>query len=142
MWHWSVNIPFLITRPHRPTLPSHSIAAGVPPLRGDDAPSVSITANNCNRHKATPCLLIPPPQAFRRYAALVHGRLSPKYGAATHWAKLEVPQDGAELAAARAALAARFPLAEFNAARAEVDPKNVLANSWLDTLVGGSRISA
>ncbi|KIY97008.1 hypothetical protein MNEG_10953 [Monoraphidium neglectum] len=81
--------------------------------------------------------------AFKRYAALVEDRLMPRYGASWHWAKIEPPTDGGDAAAAaarlahmQAALAARFPLDELNAARARLDPKNILANNMFDTLLG------
>ncbi len=46
-----------------------------------------------------------PPQthSFKRYAALVTEQLVPKYKAAEHWAKIELPED----ARARAAMVAR-----------------------------------
>jgi L-galactono-1,4-lactone dehydrogenase len=83
------------------------------------------------------------PRRFKRYAALVEDRLMPRYGASWHWAKIEPPTDGGDAAAAaarlahmQAALAARFPLDELNAARARLDPKNILANNMFDTLLG------
>lgn len=43
---------------------------------------------------------------------LVDDKLAPRYNGATHWAKLEVPAEGTELAKLRARLAARFPVAK------------------------------
>jgi L-galactono-1,4-lactone dehydrogenase len=77
-------------------------------------------------------------KAFReRYAgALVERRMMPRYGAAWHWAKIEPPQGAEDLARMRGALARRYPLDRFNAARAELDPKNVLGNALVDGLLG------
>jgi L-galactono-1,4-lactone dehydrogenase len=61
----------------------------------------------------------------------------PAYNAAWHWAKIERPSGNpARLAAMRSALAARFPLQAFNAARARLDPHNILGNELLDELLG------
>lgn len=54
----------------------------------------------------------------------------PRYGGVPHWAKLEVERLGADRA--RQMLAQRFPLEKFNAARARLDPKNILSNHMLD----------
>jgi hypothetical protein len=51
---------------------------------------------------------------FKQYAGMVQDKLMPQYGASWHWAKIEVPEDAARLAAMRAALAERFPLQRFN----------------------------
>ncbi|PSC76820.1 L-galactono-1,4-lactone dehydrogenase isoform A [Micractinium conductrix] len=74
--------------------------------------------------------------SFRQYAGLVSRELTPKYNAAEHWAKIEAPEDPADLAAMQARLAARYPLAAFNAARRRLDPRNVLGSPKLDTLLG------
>ena len=68
--------------------------------------------------------------SFDRYAQLVERELLPKYGAVPHWAKLEVDRMGPEVARQR--LAERFPVERFNAARTELDPKNILSNKMLD----------
>jgi L-galactono-1,4-lactone dehydrogenase len=60
----------------------------------------------------------------------------PRYNATWHWAKIEPPEDPKRLAAMRAALASRFPLEQFNAQRARLDPDNILGNKLLDQLVG------
>jgi L-galactono-1,4-lactone dehydrogenase len=73
---------------------------------------------------------------------MVEDKLMPKYNASWHWAKIEPPADPDPAAAAarlgrmRAALAARFPLARFSAARRELDPKNILGNAMFDALLG------
>lgn len=73
---------------------------------------------------------------FADYAGLVQDQLMPGYGATWHWAKIEPPADPARLAAMKAALAARFPLEQFNAYRARFDPENILGNRLLDQLLG------
>lgn len=61
--------------------------------------------------------------------------LVPKFGAVEHWAKIEVPaMSDAELAAARARLAKRYPVEKFAAARRRLDPKNILGNETVDAL--------
>jgi L-galactono-1,4-lactone dehydrogenase len=79
-------------------------------------------------------------KAFRtRYAArVVEKQMMPRYGAAWHWAKIEPPStgDAGDLRRMRLALARRYPLAEFNALRGELDPKNVLGNELVDGLIG------
>ncbi len=52
---------------------------------------------------------------FRAYTSLVSTRLAPRFNAAWHWAKLEVPRSSGELKAVRARLAARFPLKQVRA---------------------------
>jgi L-galactono-1,4-lactone dehydrogenase len=71
--------------------------------------------------------------SFKRYAAVVERELMPRFGAVEHWAKLEVPEGDPEaVERLRARLAARYPLAEFAAARARLDPRNVLGNALVD----------
>lgn len=73
--------------------------------------------------------------AFVEYGRLVERQLMEKYSAVHHWAKLEQPLDGEDLKRRRALLAARYPLSAFAAARARVDPKNILGNGLVDTLL-------
>eukprot|EP00899_Mesostigma_viride_P000967 jgi/Mesvir1/10871/Mv14212-RA.1 len=70
---------------------------------------------------------------FREYGKLVRAR-GRDYALATHWAKLEVPEDAGELAELRASITKRFPVEEFARARKELDPKGVLSNTWVDAL--------
>lgn len=63
-------------------------------------------------------------------------KLMPAYNATCHWAKIEPPADPQRLAAMRSALAQRFPLQQFNAHRARLDPDNILGNQLLDGLIG------
>lgn len=73
--------------------------------------------------------------SFRQYAALVERELTRKYGAAEHWAKIELPSDPGAAAALRARVAARYPVAEFAAARRRLDPHNILGNELVDALL-------
>lgn len=73
--------------------------------------------------------------SFRQYASLVEREVMAKYGATEHWAKIEVPSDPAELPAVQARLAARYPLAAFNAARRRLDPHNILGSPMMDALL-------
>ena len=57
-----------------------------------------------------------------------------EFGAVEHWAKVEAMHDNARTAKLRERLSARFPVAEFNAARRALDPKNILANDVVDAL--------
>ena len=70
--------------------------------------------------------------AFAAYASVVEGRLGPAYGATEHWAKIEPGR--LDLGAARMRLAARFPASRFAAARAALDPKNVMGNALVDAV--------
>jgi L-galactono-1,4-lactone dehydrogenase len=81
-------------------------------------------------------------KAFKQYGALVEKHLLGKYGAVEHWAKIEVPylHDGKSpdkntVAAMKARLGKKYPLKEFNAARKRLDPKNILGNDLVDTLL-------
>jgi len=63
----------------------------------------------------------------------VEGKLLQKYKGVPHWAKLEVDRMGKE--SARKLLADRFPVAKFNAARDQLDPKNILSNDMMDVVL-------
>lgn len=80
----------------------------------------------------------PPPHrpghSFKRYRTLVSEALFDKYDAVEHWAKVEPPEDAAELEALRQRLGRRFPVAAFQAARRRLDPKNILSNDWVNAL--------
>jgi len=74
-------------------------------------------------------------KGFREYAKLQLAAGRP-WGAQEHWAKIEAPADADELAAKRAWLERRYPLAAFRAARRRLDPKNILGSEHLDALLG------
>jgi L-galactono-1,4-lactone dehydrogenase len=83
--------------------------------------------------------------AFKQYGSLVEKHLLNKYGAVEHWAKIEVPflkdddgktvVDKKTVAAMKARLGKIYPLEKFNAARKKLDPKNILGNDLVDTLL-------
>ena len=74
--------------------------------------------------------------AFKKYAYLERDALMTKYQATEHWAKIEIPDDGeAALTAMKARLSSKYPLKEFNEARKRLDPKNILGNKLVDTLL-------
>jgi L-galactono-1,4-lactone dehydrogenase len=70
-----------------------------------------------------------------RYCDILR-RVGSKYGAASHWAKLERPPTVYGLVDLRLALAERYPLDRFNGLRSVRDPRNVLGSPALDLLVG------
>jgi L-galactono-1,4-lactone dehydrogenase len=55
--------------------------------------------------------------AFEAYRAAWMAKVGERYGAADHWAKIEVPPTEAQLIALRARLRQRYPVDAFNAAR-------------------------
>jgi L-galactono-1,4-lactone dehydrogenase len=76
-------------------------------------------------------------EAFKKYAGLVDTKLMHKYGAVEHWAKIELPsEDDAEgLKRMKARLAGKYPLEKFGLARRRLDPRNILGNDLVDTLL-------
>jgi len=72
---------------------------------------------------------------FWEYNALCRERLWPKYGCHQHWAKIELPETPKQLASMRARLGERFPLDELREAKRKLDPKGVLGNTLIDTLL-------
>ena len=65
--------------------------------------------------------------------------LIPKYDAAVHWAKLEIPEEFGDKVELRERLKGRFPVERFNELRRAHDPKGILANSWIQGAFGNSR---
>ena len=72
---------------------------------------------------------------FWEYNDLCRHRLWQPYGAHQHWAKIELPDDAADVEVVRHRLRARFPIDELNAARRKLDPRNILSNALLDGLL-------
>ena len=72
---------------------------------------------------------------FWEYNAMCRRELWPKFGCHQHWAKIELPDSEAELQRVRSRLAERFPLDEFNAAKRRLDPRGILGNTLVDTLL-------
>lgn len=72
---------------------------------------------------------------FNEYVAMAEEGVAAKFGAVPHWAKVEIPTDHGALRDLKARLAARYPLARFAAVRKQLDPKNILGNRLVDTLL-------
>ena len=72
---------------------------------------------------------------FWEYNALCRQELWPKYGCHQHWAKIEVPDSPEELAKMRARLGEKYPLSELREAKSRLDPRHVLGNTLIDTLL-------
>lgn len=60
----------------------------------------------------------------------------PKYHALWHWAKLELPEDPAELADIQKRMAERFPIEKIREARQQLDPSNIMGNQIVDSVFG------
>eukprot|EP00252_Welwitschia_mirabilis_P014337 TRINITY_DN31509_c0_g1_i1.p1 TRINITY_DN31509_c0_g1~~TRINITY_DN31509_c0_g1_i1.p1 ORF type:complete len:620 (-),score=105.95 TRINITY_DN31509_c0_g1_i1:157-2016(-) len=71
---------------------------------------------------------------FFKYRRATQKQLWDVYSAYEHWAKIEVPDDEAELAWLHERFARRFPVDLFNKLRKELDPKQILSNDVLDKL--------
>jgi L-galactono-1,4-lactone dehydrogenase len=54
----------------------------------------------------------------------------------SHWGKLEMPLSGGNFLNLRSTMAGRYPLEAFNAARYYYDPKNILGNDLINTVLG------
>jgi L-galactono-1,4-lactone dehydrogenase len=59
-----------------------------------------------------------------------------KYNATSHWAKLEIPSTISKLIDLRLFLEQRYPIQQFNQLRGMYDPKNILSNPLIDTILG------
>jgi L-galactono-1,4-lactone dehydrogenase len=58
------------------------------------------------------------------------------FGAVSHWGKLEMPTTGENVLKLRQLLSSRYQLEKFNAARLYYDPKNILGNDLMNTVLG------
>lgn len=72
-----------------------------------------------------------------KYKRMVEQRLLARYNAVEHWAKIEIPDDPKQLQATRERLHKRYPIEEFQRARAELDPDNILGGRIVDVLFSG-----
>mmetsp|Transcript_18685 Transcript_18685/g.56485 ORF Transcript_18685/g.56485 Transcript_18685/m.56485 type:complete len:605 (-) Transcript_18685:704-2518(-) len=72
---------------------------------------------------------------FKEYVAMAEAGVAARFGAVPHWAKAEIPAHPAELRELRARLAQRYPTVRFAAARRQLDPKGILSNTLVDTLL-------
>ena len=71
-------------------------------------------------------------RSFNNYVDLAEEEVLSEHGAVDHWAKVEVGRMPPNKLQQK--LAARYPVADFNAARASLDPKNILSNPLLDAM--------
>mmetsp|Transcript_19443 Transcript_19443/g.49689 ORF Transcript_19443/g.49689 Transcript_19443/m.49689 type:complete len:439 (-) Transcript_19443:314-1630(-) len=72
---------------------------------------------------------------FWEYNKMCRDNLWAKYGCHQHWAKIEIPASSAELAVVRKRLSERYPLRDLWSAKQQLDPKGVLGNALIDTLL-------
>ena len=72
--------------------------------------------------------------AFQKYATVLTHDLAPRFNAAEHWAKITALSSFG-LKVKRQELCQRFPVAEWQSARALLDPKNLLGNRFLNSLL-------
>jgi L-galactono-1,4-lactone dehydrogenase len=70
-----------------------------------------------------------------RYCDLVRAVGKPVQ-AVSHWAKLEEPRSVWEAVDLKLLLQDRYPVMQFNEARAKLDPKNILASPLINTALG------
>jgi len=59
-----------------------------------------------------------------------------EFGVVSHWGKLEMPTTGDNFLKLRKLMETRYPLEKFNAARNYYDPKDILGNDLLNTVLG------
>ena len=70
--------------------------------------------------------------SFDKYVDRAEATVLSEHQAVDHWAKIEVGRMPPNKLQQK--LAARYPVADFNAARAALDPKNILSNPLLDVM--------
>jgi L-galactono-1,4-lactone dehydrogenase len=70
-----------------------------------------------------------------RYSDLVR-QVGRPMGLVSHWAKLEQPKSVSKAIDLTLLYQDRFPVMEFNRARAKFDPNNILSNKLLDQVFG------
>ena len=73
---------------------------------------------------------------FKKQYCDVMREIGKPYNVVSHWGKLEMPTNGSNFLDLRSLMEARYPLAKFNAARLFYDPKNLLGNDLLNTVLG------
>jgi hypothetical protein len=64
----------------------------------------------------------------------VEDKLLKKFKAVEHWAKIEFPETKQQEQQIRQRLEARYPIQEFQKARARLDPGNIMGNDLIDSL--------
>ncbi|EPS69983.1 l-galactono-1,4-lactone dehydrogenase [Genlisea aurea] len=73
-------------------------------------------------------------EEFFHYRWLTQKQLWDDFSAYEHWAKVEIPKEKDELTWLQTRLRKKFPVDEYNRARKELDPNNILSNSILGKL--------
>lgn len=73
---------------------------------------------------------------FKRHYCELLRSIGNDIGAASHWAKLEIPSGAKQSEALKEFMSARYPADKFNALRKEYDPKNILGNNTIDFVLG------
>jgi L-galactono-1,4-lactone dehydrogenase len=75
-------------------------------------------------------------EGFQGFTGAWEAAMWDRYGCQEHWAKIDpAALDPARLDRSRARIRRRFPVEEFNAARARLDPKGVLSNGLIKGLM-------
>ena len=77
--------------------------------------------------------------SFWRYKGACE-RLWGPIGAVEHWAKIEMPQTMKEKVALQLRTANKYPLDVFNAVRSLFDPKGILSNELMSTILDGGSV--
>ncbi len=73
---------------------------------------------------------------FKEYVNLCKRELFQKYAAVEHWAKIEPAElSSRELKLLQRRLGNHYPMADFNAARNQLDPKGILSNDFADLVL-------
>lgn len=73
---------------------------------------------------------------FKSYVDMCKAKLFPKYFAVEHWAKIEpAGMSSKDLQHLRQRLGRRYPVADFNRIRRELDPKQILRNEFVDAVL-------
>lgn len=73
---------------------------------------------------------------FKAYVDMCKAKLFPKYFAVEHWAKIEPAEmSGKDLRYLQQRIARRYPVADFNAFRQQLDPKHILCNEFVDAVL-------
>ena len=79
-------------------------------------------------------------EKFREYMKVMN-KLSERYDAHAHWAKIELPKEDdveyfSKLMKMKRRLKEKYPVDEFNSARQQLDPKGILSNDMVNILFG------
>jgi L-galactono-1,4-lactone dehydrogenase len=78
--------------------------------------------------------------AFEDYKKKCEVGVWARFGAVEHWAKVEVPDDRGDRILMQERFRSKYPLDEYNQARWELDPKNLLGNRLLNFISGVEKV--